>query len=245
VKLPFTYKTLQGWGGHVTFRDGKTLFERGLVLDASFEEPLMKGTISWGSRSIQTAAKLLPDHSCENQCPCRDNVERGIICSHVIALGLALLARNNDPERERKLKEEARRAEHLRRIEAKAFFQRAAPGSPGALDCALLLGLPKGWREAALQGQVPVRIFLEANGTRQPLSEISRDTVLGLSAQDEAVLFVLEEIAEGEVPDEMVMGMPDFLNILSLHQGRSLWEEGGRELARDPGLQCPAGGSGP
>ena len=89
VKLPFTYKMLQGWGGAVTFRDGLTLFERGLVLDAAFEDPYMKGSISWGSRSIRTGAKILPDHSCENRCPCRDNVERGIICSHVIALGLA------------------------------------------------------------------------------------------------------------------------------------------------------------
>jgi hypothetical protein len=85
------------------------LFERGLVLDASAEAPHMQGTISWGSRSIKTAANILPDHSCENLCPCRDNVERGIICAHVIALGLALLARNSDPDRERKLQEEERR----------------------------------------------------------------------------------------------------------------------------------------
>ena len=132
MKLPFTYKMLQGWGGAVTFRDGLTLFERGLVLDAVFEDPHMKGSISWGSRSIRTGAKILPDHSCENRCPCRDNVERGIICSHVIALGLALLARNNDPERARKLQEEERRAQHLKQVEAKAFFKRAAAGTPGA-----------------------------------------------------------------------------------------------------------------
>jgi len=115
VKLPFTYKMLQNWCGAVTFRDGRTLFERGVVMDAAFEAPLIKGTLSWGSRSIKTAANILPDFSCENLCPCRDNVERGIICAHVIALGLALLARTNDPERERKLQEEERRARHLRK----------------------------------------------------------------------------------------------------------------------------------
>jgi len=230
VKLPFTYKMLQGWGGTVTFRDGKTLFERGLVLDAAYEEPIIKGTLSWGSRSIKTAAKLLPDHSCENLCPCRDNVERGIICSHVIALGLALLSRYNDPDRERKLKEEERRANHLRQIEAKAFFKREATGTPGAVNCELLLGLPNGWRESALQGKIPVRVFLDTHGTKHPLSEIPRSTVLGLTAKDDSLLFVLEEIAEGEVPDELVMNTEDFLNVLALHQGRSFWGEGGREL---------------
>ena len=31
MKLPFTTKMLQDWGGAVTFRDGRTLFERLLL----------------------------------------------------------------------------------------------------------------------------------------------------------------------------------------------------------------------
>ncbi|NLG36044.1 MAG: hypothetical protein GX548_11885 [Lentisphaerae bacterium] len=230
VNLPFSYKILQDWGGTVTFRDGKTLFDRGLVMDAGFEDSVMRGTLSWGSRSIKTAARVLPDRSCENLCPCRDNVERGIICAHVIALGLALLARRNDPERERKLQEEERRARHLRQIAEKAFFKRAPPGTPGALNCALLVGLPRGWREAAADGKIPLRIFLEHGGRRHPIGETPRDAVLGLTARDEAILFVLEEIAGGEVPDAFDVETADFINLLALHQGHVLWEEGGREL---------------
>ena len=231
MKLPFTSKMLQDWGGAVTFRDGLTLFERGLVLDASFAEARMQGTLSWGSRSIKTAARILPDHSCENLCPCRDNVERGIICSHVIALGLALLARSTDPERERKLLEEERRARHMKQIEAKAFFKRAPTGTPGALNAALRLELPRGWREAALGDSMPVRTFLECRGGLQPLSAIPHDTVLGLTVEDEALLFALEEIAGGAVPDEAAVAMPDFINLLRLMEGRTLREEGGRDLA--------------
>ena len=230
MKLPFTTKMLQDWGGTVTFRDGRTLFERGLVLDASADGEHMQGTISWGSRSIKTAARILPDHSCENRCPCRDNVERGIICAHVIALGLALLARHNDPERERKIQEEERQARHLRQVAAHAFFKRAESGTPGALNCALHLVLPAGWRERAAAGQVPVRTYLEFHGARHPIGSVPRDAVLGLASHDESVLFVLEEIAGGAVPDEMLFGIPDFLNLLALQQGRTLEEEGGRAL---------------
>lgn len=231
MKLPFTTKMLQNWGGAVTFRDGLTLFERGVVLEAAFEPPLLKGTLSWGSRSIKTAANILPDHSCENLCPCRDNVDRGIICAHVIALGLALLARHNDPDRERKLQEEERRARHLRQVEAKAFFKRAAPGTPGALNCALAVELARGWREAAPAGMIPVRIQVDTRGGRHAIGEIPRDATLGLAPQDEALLFVLEEIAGRAVPDELMVGTGDFINLLSLHKGRVLGEEGGRELA--------------
>jgi hypothetical protein len=153
-----------GLGGAVTFRDGQTLFERGLVLDAEFDPPVMRGTLSWGSRSIKTAARILPDLTCENLCPCRDNVERGIICSHVIALGLALLARKTDPDRERKLREEERRARHLRQMEEKAFFKRAPPGTPGALNAGVLVGLPRGWREAAASGGCPCGCFWSITG---------------------------------------------------------------------------------
>ena len=231
VKLPFTYKMLQDWGGTVTFRDGRTLFERGLVQEASADVDRMQGTISWGSRSIKTAARILPDHSCENLCPCRDNVERGIICAHVIALGLALLARSTDPDLERKRQEEERRARHLKQVESQDFFKRAAPGTAGALNCAVRLELSRGWREAVLDGRVPVHTFLEYHGGRHPLGSVSRDTVLGLTPQDEALLYVLEEIAGGAVPDELAVSLADFINLLQLHVSRSLDEAGGRELA--------------
>ena len=52
MKLPITTKILQDWGGAVTFRDGKTLYERGLVLDATCDATRIEGTLSWGSRSI-------------------------------------------------------------------------------------------------------------------------------------------------------------------------------------------------
>ncbi|MDD2240440.1 MAG: SNF2-related protein [Kiritimatiellae bacterium] len=230
MTLPITRKILQSWGGAVTFRDGQTLFERGLVLEAEFEASVMRGTLSWGSRSIKTAARILPDLSCENLCPCRDNVERGIICSHVIALGLALLARRTDPDRERKLREEERRARHLRQLEDTAFFKRAPPGTAGAWDASVVLGLPHGWREAAASGPVPLRVFLDVKGRRHPISDIPSGTVLGLTPRHDALLFVLEEIAGGEVPDALDLEMADFINVLELHRGLSLWEEGGQEL---------------
>ncbi len=230
MKLPITHKILQDWGGAVTFRDGKTLYDRGLVQAAAYDAEHIEGTLSWGSRSIKTAARILPDHSCENLCPCRDNVERGVVCAHVIALGLALLARHSDPERERKLQEEERRARRLREIGDKAFFKRAAPGTPGALNCAVRLELPPGWRAAAAAGQVPVRTFLEYRGERQPAAAVPRDALLGLAPADEAVLFALEEIAAGEVPAELPVDLEDFLHLLALHSGRALREEGGREL---------------
>ena len=49
----------------------------------------------------------------------------------------------------------------------------------------------------AVAGQVPVRVFLEYHGVKHPIDEVPRDAILGLTPQDESVLFVLEEIAGG------------------------------------------------
>ncbi len=230
MKFPITFKMLQGWGGPVTFRDGKALFDRGLVLEAAYEEPLMRGTLSWGSRSIKTSARVLADGSCENLCPCRDNVERGIICAHVIALGLALVTRQTDPERDRKLREEERRARHLRQLEENAFFKRVPPGTPGALAASLRMALASGWREETLAGKVPLRVFLEHHGGRHPIRSVPRQTVLALSEKDDALLFVLEEIAAGEVPDTLSVEMSDFINLLDLQRGDVLHEVDGGVL---------------
>ena len=146
MKLPFTIKTLQDWGGPNVFRDARLLFEHGQVMDAAYEPPFIRGTISWGTRSIRTSARILPDGSCDNHCPCRDNVERGIICAHVIALGMALVVRNTDPDRDRKVQEEERHAAVVKqREEAHEFFTCARPVTPGALPC----GTPRSGKAAS------------------------------------------------------------------------------------------------
>ena len=98
------------WAGPSVFRDAQTLFERGAVQEVSFEAPIISGVLSFGNRSINSRARVLADGTCDNKCPCRDSVERGIICAHVIALGLALIRRHTDPDADRKRQEEARKA---------------------------------------------------------------------------------------------------------------------------------------
>lgn len=231
VKLPFTVKILQEWGGATAFRDGRALFERGQVISATFDPPFIRGTISWGTRSIRTASRILADGTCENQCPCRDNVDRGIICSHVIALGLALVAKNTDPDRDRKRQEEERRARHMmQRNAACEFFARAEPGTPGAMGCGVELELPAGWRKEAERGRTPVCTYLIHRGGRQSVDEVPRERPLALAAAEEAVLFVLEEVAGGRLPGRLEMSAADFMNILELRRGRMIFEEGGAKF---------------
>ncbi len=223
MSLPFTQKILMDWAGATVFRDARALFDRGAVRQAEYTPPVLKGAIAWGNREIKTAARVLDDRSCENLCPCRDSTERGIICAHVVAVGLELLRRASDPERERLRLEEARRAARQAALAGNAFIRRAGPDEQGVVHAGIRIELAAGWEAGAAAGRVPILAYAEYRGGRQLLDQVPRDLPLHLSRKDEAILFVLEDICEGPARGRLELALPDFINLLELHVGRPLF----------------------
>jgi superfamily II DNA or RNA helicase len=217
------------WAGATTFRDGQTLFERGVVQEAEVHPPIIRGSLSWGNRTIRTSAKILPDGACENMCPCRDSTERGIVCSHVIALGLALIKRASDPDRERKMREEARRAARLSQVNEALYLKRAPPGTPGAVPGELRMALDKGWQDRSKSGMIPILCGIHMQNRTWPIDQIPAHTVVALSKSDESILFVLEDISEGPAKSRLEVHTADFLNLLELHVAKPLYEAGSAE----------------
>ena len=228
--MPFTQKMLMDWAGPEVFRDAKSLFDRGAVQVVSFEPPFIRGTVSFGTREISSASRVMPDGTCENLCPCRDNTERGIICAHVIALGLALIRRATDPELERKHLEESRKAARLARIDSSAYLKRVPPGTPGSVTASLRIELASGWLAAVRAGKkVPVTCRAEFAGQSRMIDEVPRGTAVSLSEKDDALLYVLEDICEGPARGRIELIPSDFINLVGLHQSRPLHEEGRAE----------------
>ncbi len=231
MKFPVTQKMLVDWAGPHTFRDGMALFDRKAVLSAEYEPPIIRGTLSWGNRSISCSAEILSDGSCENRCPCRDSVERGIVCPHVIALGLTMIRRYTDPEIERKHEEELRRAERLAAVREEDYIQRARAGTPGAIPAVLRLCLHETWKEEATQGPIALSAALEWDGRRVLLDEVPRGVRFALDERDDNLLFVLEDIVGGPTPSEFALALRDFINVLDVHTGKPLEQAGGPPLA--------------
>ncbi|MFH0879357.1 MAG: hypothetical protein V2A34_06555, partial [Lentisphaerota bacterium] len=224
--LPFTQKKMMDWSGATAFRDGQTLFERGLVQGAEYDPPYIRGTLTWGNRAIRSAAKILPDGTCENMCPCRDSTERGIVCPHVIAIGIALLRQATDPDRERKRIEETRRAARLSALDESQYLRRAGPGDEGGVDARLQLELGPQWAAKIPTGKIPLICLLEMRNQLIPLDQAPRDVPLRLTPKDESLLFVLEDIFEGPARGGLDIVLQDLLNLLELHAGKPLYEAG-------------------
>ena len=81
-------KKLKDWAGWKAFRDGQSLFERGVVEKIQVDDPFITGQLNLGPRGMRSRFEVLSNGLVENHCPCRDNQERGLICSHLVAMGL-------------------------------------------------------------------------------------------------------------------------------------------------------------
>jgi superfamily II DNA or RNA helicase len=231
LAAPITRKMLVDWAGERKFQEGKALYERGLVQGVEYEEPVVSGTILRGARSVKSSFRVLRDGSAESLCPCYDNRERGIICTHVIAIGLALIDRLTDPDRERKRREEIRRANRLQAIDESEYAARARRGTPGTRDASLELHLPADWDRQVRRGGVRVACRARIGTERVALPDLPDGWVLGLDEADESLLFVLEDIQGGPLSESIDLSLTDLMNALGLCRGRRIRVAGREEPA--------------
>ena len=230
MKLPFTLKTLETWAGAQVLRVAQGMVEQGVVAKASFDPPLITGVVLTDGKPLKTGMKLTPDGYVESFCPCWANKERGAICNHVIALAVELLRRATDPDRERKALEELRRAERLASFDESKYVRRVALGSPGSIPATLVLTPEKGWQQAWARGRVPLTCEINYHNKLVRLDQVPRHLPLALNKQDEALLFVLEDIAEGPALSRLEVAQQDFLNLIRLHAGKPLPNPDGRPI---------------
>ncbi len=229
--MPFTQKLLKEWAGEAVFRDACLLYERGAVLEVSYDPPVLEGTLSFGNRSLKSRARIAKDGTCENLCPCRDNVERGIICAHIIALAM-VLAKRREAElarQEQHAREESVKAARVAVVDEQAYLARTVV-APHAPDLSrIILVLEKNWASSRLVRSVPVRCLVRMGRADYPINKIPRDRPVLLAKEDDALLYVLEDIAEGPVPERLVLNAQDFGNVLKLRAGQVIELGGGQQ----------------
>lgn len=222
MKLPFTLKTLADWGGEHIVRAAQQLVEKGLVLDATWDDPHIRGAVLWNNRRLDTTGRVLPGGILDSDCPCYTNRERGLICDHIIAVALVLVKRATDPLREAKYREEMRRASRLASVDETAYIRRVPTSTPGAVPAELALRLAADWQGQWRAGSVAVDCGLTFRDATVPLGEAPRDVPFTFSKDDESLLFVLEDICEGPAESVISMRQADLLNVVRLRAGHAI-----------------------
>ncbi|MEO6845780.1 MAG: SNF2 helicase associated domain-containing protein, partial [Chthoniobacterales bacterium] len=89
--VALTEKLLQSACGWQAFKEAKSLLNAGKVLEANYAPPLLKGRVGGDGRIYASGLKINSPTDMDNLCTCRDSRDRGILCAHSIAVGLATL----------------------------------------------------------------------------------------------------------------------------------------------------------
>ncbi|VGO12060.1 hypothetical protein PDESU_00610 [Pontiella desulfatans] len=224
--LPYTEKKLKDWAGWRAYRDGKALFERGVVEKVTFEHPYITGILNLGPRGMRSKFEILKNGLVENHCPCRDNQERGLICSHLVAMGLEVIRRHTDPARNERATAEKQRIDRIAKAAEGTRIQRVKKTAPGAVKALLIIELDEQWQEQ-LQGQrIGIHVSVEYEGARKPAADVPTDVPFSFTYRDENLLYVLEDVCGGAIKSEMQISVYDLINILRLHHGKSIHHKG-------------------
>ncbi len=227
MQLPITHQILKDWAGWKAFRDGKLLFERGVVEKIEYNHPIVTGRLSIGMRGMRSKFEILDDGLVENLCPCRDNQDKGLICKHLVSLGLEVIKQYGDPTRAVKAEKENRRAARLEQIDETKYIKRVPENHPGAIPAVLHITLKQSWREQAIErSEIAIRCAAEYQNKKVPLNEVPKELPLAFSPRDENILFVLEDISGGPAQGKLLVDADDFINLLRLCRSKPLYEGG-------------------
>ena len=78
-------------GGWQAMKEARALCEMDRVIEAAWEPPMLQGRVRTGETEYRAGLRVLSKSNVENLCSCRDSRQRGMICAHSLAVGLAVL----------------------------------------------------------------------------------------------------------------------------------------------------------
>ena len=207
-----TEKKLKDWAGWKAFRDGQSLFERGVVESIKVEDPFITGQLNLGPRGMRSRFEVLSNGLVENHCPCRDNQERGLICSHLVAMGLKYL---KDKQIEAATASgDTLRLERIERITKGVRLRRARKSTPGAMTASVELVLKKEWKDDLSKFALRFEVILNDQGTLHAITSIRPDQAVYLKRSDDQLLEVIENFNGGSIKSEVHVSMHQLVQIL-------------------------------
>ncbi len=89
--VEITERLLSDAGGWQALKEGRGLWEAGKVEGAAYEPPFLRGMVRDGVKEYRAGLRIVTRTNIENLCSCRISRERGMVCAHSLAVGMAFL----------------------------------------------------------------------------------------------------------------------------------------------------------
>ena len=202
-----TEKRLKDWAGWKAFRDGQALFDRGVVEKVTVDDPFVIGQLNLGPRGMRSKFEVLSNGLVENHCPCRDNQERGLICAHLVAMGLYLIDRKEDKNINAGIDRIAKAAKGVR-------IRRARKSTPGATHAKLYLQLSDDWKDEVNKFYININFYIKEKNKKYSIIDIKPDQAIYLNQNDNELLQLLEGYGSGSIKRSQRYSITQFVDIL-------------------------------
>lgn len=89
----WTEETIRKAAAWQAFKEGKSLFESGMVTEAKAGQAGWQGSVKVGKRTLKVIVLVKSATHIDARCPCADNQRSGAVCCHAVATGLATLVK--------------------------------------------------------------------------------------------------------------------------------------------------------
>ena len=99
VRSGLTREELESWGGTDVFNRGLAICNSGDVSDVRYDDEtlMVSGKIQQRNGALMPVRFKLEKDSCIHSfCPCATNQRYGMVCEHVLAIGIALWVMESD-----------------------------------------------------------------------------------------------------------------------------------------------------
>lgn len=208
MSFELSEKDLMEMAGWKVMKEARGIWRAGVVRNASYREGVLEGQMPGLAKAARLRIRSRSD--VDNECGCYASRKMGVVCAHVIAVGLEVL----DPQAKPAKKPVEREVGPKLSPDWPAWMVEESEGArPVRLRVLLPLNLAKSWQAGQLLIAVEVE-DLDTGGV-QMLSALGGGERLFVSESDAAVLEVLQGISPQEVPGVGFLGLDEFLNLLA------------------------------
>ncbi|NJM36483.1 MAG: DEAD/DEAH box helicase family protein [Akkermansiaceae bacterium] len=182
----WTETTLRAAASWQAFKEGKSLFETGMVADVLAGGSGWQGTVRMGKRLMKVSVAVKSATNFETRCPCPDNQRSGAVCCHAVATGLAAISK--PPEKPA----------------APAISQKSTPAPATSVPWQVLL--PLNWRDALKRGKLAATLATAKDAEISPADDrlcvwlakegVAKKEILSINIDGQRTSSFLEAIAE-------------------------------------------------
>jgi len=210
MQLPeINERLLNDAGGWQVMKQARALHEMGRVVAATWEPPLLQGRVREGDKEFRSGLKIQSKTNIENLCGCRDSRQRGMICSHSIAVGLEFL----------KPHQAASAAAPVKVSTAQEPAPKAKPVGPAfsannGEPVELFIILPPNLAPALEKNSVVVGFEATVSGKRMLLAALPKTGKYRCTEPELRIVETIRLLAEGELPGMAMLNREQFAKVL-------------------------------